>query len=560
MPRRLPSFALALALAVTLCAGTSAAGAGCASSPPVAPTAIPTTSSAASTAPRLVVVVVLDQVGSEALARLAPLLEHGAYAHARAHGRVLDEVVYGYATTLTAPGHAAIFSGASPSVSGVVANNVIDRDSGRRRATIDDGQHVVLGVPEEHASPSLLRVPTVADALEAATRGAAKTVSLSIKDRSAVLPAGQHPDLVLFHDPAVGFTTSSWYAPALPPWLAAWSARHPIDPGAVRWELTDADRLSTLLGPDDGPGEGALEGLTSHFPHVLAGHPKAADLWTYTPDCTEYLLELAYETAVQLELGADEVPDLLMISVSGTDYTGHVFGPDSFEYADHLRRADRALLRLYERLAERTELAVLVTSDHGAARIPERVHDSIPTATRIDGKALVTDVEVALDAHAGVGDWVLGYVEPYLYLSAAAVARPDASALRTLAVQSAATRSGVLAAFDARDPASASHSNADLVRQVRASLDPERGGDVLVVPAFGAIPDSPYTPGKGTTHGSPWPYDTHVPVFMWGAGVSAGHNSEPLEQARVASTIAALLRIAPPKAATLPPLPGVAPR
>jgi hypothetical protein len=507
-----------------------------------------------------VVVVVLDQIGSETLARLAPLLEHGAYAQARARGRVLDDVVYGYATTLTAPGHAAIFSGASPSVSGVVANNVIDHVTGAHRTTVDDGQSGVLGVPEERASPSVLRVPTVADALEAATSGAAKTVALAIKDRSAVLPGGQHPDLVLFYDPTVGFTTSRWYASALPPWLAAFSSSHPIDASAVRWQLPDPDRLSTLLGPDDGPGEGALEGMTSHFPHVLAGNPRANDLWVYTPDSSEYLLELAYEAAVQLELGADDVPDLLMISVSGTDYTGHVFGPDSFEYADHLRRADRALLRLYERLSDHTDVAFIVTSDHGAARMPERIHDSVPTAIRFDAKAMVAEMEAALDGKAGVGDWVLGYVDPYVYLSAATVARPDAAALRTLAVQTAAAHLGVFAAFDAQNPAAITHPNADLVRQVRASLDPERGGDVLIVPAFGAIPDAPYTPGKGTTHGSPWAYDTHVPVFMWGAGISQGHDSEPLEQARVASTIAALLRIPPPAAATLPPLPGLAPR
>lgn len=557
----MPTPHLARSLALTLALASSTLPAfGCASRSPAVPPAT-TQANVASTEPaRLVVAVVLDQLGSETLARVEPLLKDGAFAHARDHGRVLDRVVYGYASTLTAPGHAAIFSGASPSVSGVVANNVIDRATGRRRATIDDGTHAVLGVPGEFASPSVLRVPTVADALEATTSSAAKTVSLSVKDRSAVLPAGQRPDLVLFYDPSVGFTTSSFYAPALPAWVTAFAQRHPIAADSVRWELPDADRLIALLGPDDGPGEGALEGLTTSFPHVLAGHPRAADLWPYTPDCTEYLFELAYEAAVQHQLGADEVPDLLMISVSGTDYTGHVFGPDSLEYADHLRRADRALLRLYQRLAERTSVAVLVTSDHGVARLPERVHESIPTAARIDGKAIVSSVEAALDAHAGAGDWVLGYLEPYLYLSQAAADRPDAAALRALAAQTAGARPSVLAAFDGRDPSAASHANGDLVRQVRASLDPERSGDVLVIPAFGAIPDGPYTPGRGTTHGSPWAYDTHVPVLMWGAGVSHGRNTEPLEQARVASTLAALLGIAPPKAATLPPLPGVAAR
>jgi arylsulfatase A-like enzyme len=262
---------------------------------------------------------------------------------------------------------------------------------------------------------------------------------------------------------------------------------------------------------------------------------------------------------VQHQLGADDVPDLLMISVSGTDYTGHAYGPDSLEYADHLRRADRALLRLYERLAQRTRVAVLVTSDHGVARMPEHVRVAAPTAARFDGKAIAVAAEAALDAHAGAGDWVLGFAEYYLYLSPAALARPDAAALRAIAIQAAASCAGVYAAFDARDPSLAAHANGDLVRQVRASLDPERGGDVLVVPAFGAIPEGP-APGRGTTHGSPWPYDTHVPVWMWGAGVSPGRNAEPLELARVASTLASLLGIAPPKAATLPPLPGVVAR
>ena len=506
--------------------------------------------------PRLVVAVVLDQMGSEALVTLGPLLEGGAFARARREGRVLDQVVYAYAATLTAPGHAAIFTGATPRVSGVTSNHVVDRKTGLKRAVVDDGEHGVLGVAGAFAGPGVLRVDTVADALELATGGKSKTVALALKDRSAVLPAGKRGDVALFYDARVGFTTSTYYAAELPAWLLAFAQAHPINPAAVRWDVPDPERLSLLLGPDAAPGEADYKGLGTVFPHVLAGDPDAAELWSYTPDSTEYLLDLAYEAAVQLDLGADDVPDLLMVSVSGTDYTGHVFGPDSWEYADHLRRADRAVLRLYERLAARTRVAMLVTSDHGAARLPERVHDALPTATRIDATMLAAAVDAELDTALGPGDWVSGYLEPYLFLTEAARTHPDAARARKLALDAVARQPGIAAAYDSLDAAKLGQEHRELATRAYESIDPERSGDVLVIVAQGAVPDIGITKGAGTTHGSPWSYDTHVPVWMLGAGVSAGHDAEPLEQARVASTLCALLGIAPPTAAVAAPLPG----
>jgi hypothetical protein len=542
------------ALAAGALIGACGAGAPAVSRPPAAASG---ELAAPPQLPQLVIAVVIDQLGSDALRKLEPLLQGGAIAHARAHGRVIEHVVYGFAGTLTAPGHAAIYTGVPPSQSGVTTNSVIDRETGRRRAVVDDGQHAVLGLtPPAFASPSVLRVPTVADVLKRATEGRAKVVSLSIKDRSAILPAGKQPDLALWYDARVGFTTSSYYASELPAWLTAFTRAYPVLPTSVSWEVQDGARLGLLLGPDDAPGEGNYKGFGTTFPHRLADNPNAADLWAHTPDSSEYLLELAHESAKQLALGEDEVPDLLLISISGTDYSGHVFGPDSWEYADHLRRADRALLRLFERLAERARIAVLITSDHGAAPLPERL-GAAASGKRLDSDAFQRSLDATLDAAFGAGEWIGGYLEPYLFLTSAARAHPAHAAIRSAALQAVRAQTGVVAVYDCEQLEALRASSGALEQAVLRSIDPSASGDFFVVVGENVVPDIGMVAGAGTTHGSPWRYDTHVPVLMWGDAVTPGKDSEPLEQARVAGTLAALLGIPAPGDAPRAALPGV---
>jgi predicted AlkP superfamily pyrophosphatase or phosphodiesterase len=321
--------------------------------------------------------------------------------------------------------------------------------------------------------------------------------------------------------------------------------------------VPDAQRLALLLGPDDAPGEGDYKGFGKIFPHRLVDKPNAADLWAHTPDSTEYLLELAYEAAQQLGLGTDEVPDLLMISISGTDYSGHVFGPDSWEYADHLRRADRALLHLFERLGARSRIAVLITSDHGVAPLPERLAAGpVASDKRIDSEVFAKAVDAALDAQFGAGDWIGGYLEPYLFLTPFALAYPDHGAVRAAALAAARAQPGIAAVYDTTQRDALQHGSA-LEQAVLRSIDPQNSGDFFVVVGEGVVPDIGMVTGAGTTHGSPWSYDTHVPVLLWGDAVAPGKDAEPLEQMRVASTIAALLGIDPPWDAPNAPLPGV---
>lgn len=507
--------------------------------------------------PRVVVAVVLDQLAARSLDRYLPHLdEDGAIRRGVREGALHRQVVYSYAGTYTAAGHAAIHTGAPPATSGIVSNEVWDRARDREAPIADDATHAVLGVEGAFASPAALRVETVADVLERASGGRAITVSLSVKDRGAVFAGGRRPDLVLWYDVRLpGYTTSSYYAASTPTWLDEWQRAHPIDALLAPWEAEDPELLARVLGPDDAPGEGDWEGLGVTFPHDPRASSRPYSVVRATPASSEHLIALAEEAAHRLDLGADEVPDLLALSISSTDYVGHVFGPDSWEYLDNLVRVDRALGAFLDRLAEaRGPIAVLVTSDHGGAPLPERREGE---SGRLLPDLLLSELEDALDRALGEGAWVTAFVQPFVYLSEAARAPEVRERAVAATIAHLSARREVALAADARE-ATAWREHADPVRRaVGLSVPDDVEGDVFVVPREGFVVDEGMPTGAGTSHGTPWAYDRTVPVIVWGPGVSRLETNEPLEQARVATTLAALLGVPPPRSAPREPLPGV---
>ncbi len=510
--------------------------------------------------PRVVVAVVLDQLATHALERALPHLdEDGAIRRGVREGAFHRQVVYAYAGTYTAAGHAAIHTGAPPAISGIVSNEVWDRARGREVPIADDATHLVLGVEGAFASPAALRVETVADVLERASEGRAVTLSLSVKDRGAVFAGGRRPDLVLFYDARLpGYTTSSYYARSTPAWLDEWQRAHPVDALLTPWEAEDPALLARVLGPDDAPGEGDWDGLGVTFPHDPRASSRPYSVVRATPASSEHLIALAEEAALRLEVGADEVPDLLALSISSTDYVGHVFGPDSWEYLDNLVRVDRALGAFLERLARaRGPIAVLLTSDHGGAPLPERAEGE---SGRLVPSLVASELEEALDRALGEGAWVSAFVQPFVYLSEAARAPEVRERALAASVAHLSARREVGLAADAREAATWREDPDPVRRAVGLSVPDDAEGDVFVVPREGFVVDEGMPAGAGTSHGTPWAYDRTVPVIVWGPGVARVETREPLEQARVASTLAALLGVAPPARAPREPLPGVSPR
>jgi hypothetical protein len=210
-------------------------------------------------------------------------------------------------------------------------------------------------------------------------------------------------------------------------------------------------------------------------------------------------------------------------------------------------------------LQAQTSVALLVTSDHGVAPLPEQARSAHPAAARLDTAGLMPGIDQAVDAAVGPGDWIAGYLDSYVYLTPAARSHPAHARVLEAAVKALRATRGIVVAHDiASDGASLPPALRDLVLR---SVHPATSGDIFVVTAEHVVPEMGMTPHAGTTHGSPWPYDSHVPVVLVAPGLAPARHTEALDLASVASTLAALLGVPwPPSGPAVPPLPGLADR
>jgi hypothetical protein len=485
----------------------------------------------ASSAPALVVLVVVDQLPVRLYDRVKPWFE-GGMARFTGDGAFQAVGHYAYARTLTCPGHATLSTGAAPSTSGIPAN-----------AWSADGQMVYC------ADASFLRAEPLADVVHA--RGG-KVASLSIKDRAAVMMGGHAADAIVWMDlKALRFTGGA--DPSSVATIAALDAAVPLAPYAARpWEALRPDLYAGVF-PDAQPFELGPGGMGQTFPHpaptgtAADGTPVVtAQAFRAQPSSGDALADAAAATVGLLHLGQDATPDLLAVSFSDTDYIGHAFTPDSWEAMDGLLRLDQSLGRLFASLDDKVgagRWSVLLTSDHGCAGgtgtrirpgdVEARANAAI-AAAGFEGKVELEDGAVFLPPSAKVDD----------------AARRKAEAAVIAAVSSLP---GVVGAYAWGRPDGVP-DDAPNAEAIRLSHAPGRSGDVLVVPAEGAMFDSPEHDGTGTGHGTPYGYDTRVPVVAWGAGVRAGAAGADLDTRRVAPTLAALLGVPAPVQATLPPI------
>jgi len=550
-----PTASARLVLATSLAVATIL-GASCATTAPQSTTTVEKTSapprpaSQASAAPKLVVLIVIDQLGSWVLGEQLLLLPSDsvirrAYEDGAAHVAELP-----YASTQTAPGHASLTTGVSPAVHGIIANAVYDPELGSRR-TVDDRTHAVLGNPNRYVSPSQLRAETVADILYRESDGKAQIVGISIKGRSAALPVGKSPNVAVFYDSvARSMTTSSYYAPkkSLPEWLRDFNKANPVEPLLQTWEPLDPNRLESQLGPDASPGE-----MYPTFPHDPREAPDPWYAFAGTPDSSEYLMAAAYAVVKANQMGIDDVPDFLALGISGTDIVGHVWGPQSWEYADNMQRIDRSLTRFVKLLEARGPVAFILTADHGVAELPERAKAEGRAGGRVQGSELKEAAEQAADSALGPGDWVAGYVPPLFTYAADGKARHQE--LTKVLRKAMRQIEGVQAVYDARNPAELRTSGKKIERLIGATLPDDPPGDLYLVTEpgwFDALSEL-----GGTNHGTPWDYDRRVPVLMWGTAIERRTSEETQDALRVATTLAALLNVPAPLGAPSEPLPGV---
>lgn len=515
--------------------------------------------------------VVIDQWPSWSFAARAPILKdrNGGIGRLLREGAIYPSARYPYAATYTGPGHAALSTGAPPSVSGIIANEWYDGEEGKVIESVSDTGYpmlVVGGWAGELAdsgrprfSPWRLRVGGIADALRASGHG--KSVGVSLKNRAAMLATGRHADLAIWYDDAQrAFTTTTWYRKQAPSWLVALAREHPIGPRLIgEWTPLDAALLArTASVPDDAPGEATNTPFGATFPHRPLMLPDPAQAIKMMPLGDTVVLEAALAAVDGEDLGRGDSPDYLEVSFSSHDYVGHEYGQESWEELDELLRLDADLGLLLDGLEARVgrgRVAVVLTSDHGAPRMPAQ-H---PGAIGVDAGDVVRAAEAAMAPFVGGGDSKLVEYgrDPSLYLSARVLELPASERDRALDAAVEAIRKVPGIGYAERTDRIAAHcddrppSEGLLCR----SIDIERSGQIFFGPRPGSlIVDKEQDP---ISHGSANDDDLIVPILVWGPGIAPGRHEELVSTLQVAPTLAALLRIAPPDSAKAPPLPVV---
>ena len=483
-------------------------------------------------APRLILLVAVDQMRYDYLPRFADAFT-GGFRRLTRDGAVFTNAHLDHYPSVTAVGHSAMLTGAPPSISGIVGNDWYDRELKRNVMSVEDpGTRLLGGREAAGSSPHRLRVSTIGDELKMA-HPASRVIGISHKDRSAILMAGRMADLALWWDQQTGaFVTSTWYVPELPKWAAEFNAGRPADAWLGR-EWRALGEGGALLGRmPDTPGPAYYASL-------------------YNSAFGNELLTSLAEAALEGEkLGSRGATDILALSYSCNDAVGHDKGPHSAEVRDITVRTDLALDRLLAAIDRRVGLArtvVIVTADHGVAPVPEQMTAWKMPAGRLSRADLEKAATGALEKALGPGAWLEGRAGSALYLNHAlmaergldptAVERRLATGVETVEpVWRAYTRSQLLEGRVPPDPWS---------RRVILSFDRERSGDVEII-------FEPYwmSASAGTTHGTVYSYDTHIPLMVMGPGIRPGRHDQTVVLNDVAPTLATLLGIETPSGST----------
>jgi len=486
--------------------------------------------------PKLVVVITVDQLRPDYFDRWKSQLTGGLFQLVN-EGAVFADGYQDHAVTETAPGHSTILSGLWPAHTGIIRN----------AQGVQDSTTPLLGVNGSGASPRRVRGTALFDWLKAADP-TARALSVSRKDRGAILPIGHAKEQVYWYQSGL-FTTSRYYADSLPAWVKAFNARRlPFRAANTTWALLLPD--SAYKEDDNEPWENG--GRDVLFPHRLpADSVRAAGAIAGTPYLDSLTLLFALDGLEALKLGRKGT-DILAVSLSSTDAVGHSFGPDSREIHDQVLRLDRYLAWFFKRIADkvgRDNFVVVLTADHGVTPFPERARAKTGAqAYRVNLDTLVAAVNRELDALAGAGtsrEW-LGYDSGMLFLQDNG--RFAATGVKTDSILDAVSKRmravpGVARVDRVADLARADTASDPVARRWIHQLPPDAGVVLVASPQPGSVWDIPNAPIA--MHGHPSDDDAHVPIIFWGRGVKRGIYRGRANTVDIAPTLGRLLGVTP---------------
>jgi predicted AlkP superfamily pyrophosphatase or phosphodiesterase len=527
---------------------------------------------------RLVLQLTVDGLRADLLSRSIGRFGEGGFRQLLDNGVVFANAHYRHANTETIVGHATLATGAHPSVHGMTGNVWYDAEAGELSYNIEDPDSPVLPVRKnqqhgdqvdpaqklsrtEGRSPQALLAETLADKMLAYSAGKSRAFAVSGKDRSAVALAGKGGKAFWMSTDSGDFVTSTWYFDAYPEWVADWNAERKASRLAgTEWRLLHARDSYLMAGQDDRPYETDLRGFGRIFPHPYgeAGNRLLYTQVVASPAGDALLADFTKSLMSNERLGQGEAADFLSVSFSGVDAVNHFFGPASLECEDMLLQLDRTLAGLFSFIDETVGLdhtLVVLSADHGIAEMPEYMAERGFETGRLTPDAVLEAANRISKERFGAGGFVRFYYRPWLYLDRERITgaglnpeqvREELARALTLepGVHIAATRQ-MLEGWPDRK----------LFGQIRNNYHPVRSGDIYIVqePYWFNFDEGPVA----NMHGSPWNYDTHVPVVFAGPGIEAATVHRQIQPADVAPTLAALLKMSPPASAQGEILPEV---
>lgn len=516
---------------------------------------------------RLVLQITVDGLRADLLERYQDRFIEGGFNYLLKNGVVYTNAQYQHANTETIVGHTTLATGTIPAIHGMVGNVWYDRMSGEIAYNIEDSDASILPSREivkegaqvdpaqkvsrtKGRSPRAILTTTIADEIYKSSAGKAKVFGVSGKDRSAVAMADHTGKAFWFSTDNGDFVTSKYYYDDYPLWVKDWNGQQKAENLAgSSWELLNELSSYKFKDQDDRPYERDLKGYGRIFPHKFGelGDPLLPTRVVVSPKGDQLTYDFAKSLILNEKIGDDDVTDYLSISFSGVDAVNHFFGPSSLENEDVVLQLDRTLQNLFSFIDEKIGLdktLIVLSADHGMAEMPEYMTELGYEVGRIYSEDIVERVNSIGFAKFGIENIAKSFFRPSLYLNEDLINKSgnDLEKVEKVIAAELTKTAGIAMAvgrFGLEDLGQQA-----IYEQIKNNFHPERSGDIYVAqdPYWFLFEKGPIA----VMHGSPWKYDTHVPIIFAGTSIRQNESHRLVHPVDIAPTIAAKLGINPP--------------
>ncbi len=504
--------------------------------------------SSAQEKPKLVVGIVVDQMKMEYLYRFSSDFSENGFKRLMKDGYTFHNTHYNYMPTYTAPGHASIYTGTTPTTHGIVGNDWFNKATGKDMYCTDDESVSTVGngtASEGKMSPKNLQSTTITDELKLATNFKGKVIGMSLKDRGAILPAGHFADWAFWYSKTGAFISSTFYGENLPNWVTEFNDEKNYEKYLSKgWDLSRPKEVYNESLTDNNPYEGKLYKKTPFFPYNLKDmyDNNDAGVLRSTPYGNNLLEDFAKKAIEKEQLGKDEITDFLTVSFSSTDYIGHLLGPRSIELQDTYLRLDETIadfLNYLDKTVGRGNYLVFLTADHAGAENVTYMKDNKYDINNINYQSIKNDLVEFSKVTYGE-NLLLDYSNFNVFLNKELIKKKglELSKVKEEFTTYLYKQKFVKKVYSEEQILTAS-GNDFYLNFIANGYDPSQNGELVITLKPGYVEYST----TGTTHGSPYTYDTHVPLLFYGWHIKKGESFDRKEITQIAPTISQLLKI-----------------